>query len=185
MHIRLIHLEQRLCRFSAGVAGVLLAALVLLAGVNVVCRMAGRPLSAGYELSGFAGALIAALSLAETQRRRGHVELDLFTRNYSPALQRRIGAVNTLAGAALMVVVALQIASRARVLLAAGEVSETLKLPYPWLMYVVALGLLLLSLSFLTDFVLLAMGIGHLDAEAKASLQRNRPVNSIRSGVDG
>ena len=30
-------------------------------------------------------------------------------------------------------------------LLRAGEVSETLKLPYPWLMYAAALGLLLLA----------------------------------------
>ncbi len=185
MHIRLVHLEKRLCLLGMGVSCVLLAGLVLLSGVNVVCRLAGRPISASYELSGLIGALIAALALAETQRRRGHVELDLFTRGYSPAAQRWIGAVNVFLGAGLVTLLALQMASRARVLLAAGEVSETLKLPYPWLMYGAALGFLLLAVSFLTDFVLLVLGIGKLDATAKMSLQRNRPVNSIRGEVDG
>jgi TRAP-type C4-dicarboxylate transport system permease small subunit len=184
MHIRLIQAEARLCRAGMAVSALLLASLVLLSGLNVVFRMAGHPISATYELSGLAGALLAALALAETQRRRGHVELDLFTRGYSPAVQRRLGAVNVLAGALLMIVLALQMARRAGTLLRAGEVSETLKLPYPWLMYAATLGLLLLAVSFLTDFVLLVLGHGSLDAEAKAALRRTRPVNSIRSDVE-
>ena len=83
-----------------------------------------------------------------------------------------------------MIVLTLQMARRAGTLLRAGEVSETLKLPYPWLMYAAALGLLLLAVSFLTDFVLLVLGHGSLDAEAKAALQRQRPVNSIRGDVE-
>ena len=51
-------------------------------------------------------------------------------------------------------------------------------------MYAAALGLLLLAVSFLTDFVLLAMGHGSLDAEAKTALRRGRPVNSIRGDVE-
>ena len=183
MHIRLIQAEARLCRAGMAVSGLLLAGLVLLSGLNVVFRLAGRPISATYELSGLAGALLAALALAETQRRRGHVELDLFTRGYPPGVQRRLG-VNVLAGALLMIVLALQMARRAGTLLRAGEVSETLKLPYPWLMYAATLGLLLLAVSFLTDFVLLVLGHGSLDAEAKSSLQRSRPVNSIRGDVE-
>jgi TRAP-type C4-dicarboxylate transport system permease small subunit len=57
-----------------------------------------------------------------------------------------------------MLLLAYQLSYRAASLLRVGEVSETLKLPYPWLMYGVVLGLLLLGLSFLADFILLLAG---------------------------
>jgi hypothetical protein len=49
------------------------------------------------------------------------------------------------AGAVLVLLLGCQLANRAGVLLRAGEVSETLKLPYPWLMYGAAFGLFLLA----------------------------------------
>jgi TRAP-type C4-dicarboxylate transport system permease small subunit len=164
MLLKLIQVEKGLCTAGMAVSGALLVTLVLLSGCNVAFRLAGHPISASYELSGLFGALIAALALADTQRKRGHVELDLFTRGYSLATRRWIGAFNVLMGALLVVLLGLQLANRARVLLEAGEVSETLKLPYPWLMYGAAFGLFLLAASFLTDFVLLVLG--HLDKNA-------------------
>jgi len=176
MLLRLIQVEKRLCLAGTAVSGALLITLVLLSGCNVVCRLAGHPLSASYELSGLFGALIAALALADTQRKRGHVELDLFTRTYSLATRRWVGAFNVLMGAVLMVLLGAQLAHRAGVLLEAGEVSETLKLPYPWLMYGAAGGLFLLAASFLTDCVLLVAG--HMDKNAYAK-QRAQQMNPI------
>ena len=65
MHIRLIQAEARLCRAGMAVAGLLLAGLVLLSGLNVVFRLAGHPISATYELSGLAGALLAGRERAK------------------------------------------------------------------------------------------------------------------------
>jgi TRAP-type C4-dicarboxylate transport system permease small subunit len=184
MHIRLVNVERALCGLGMGAACALLVLLVLISGLNVACRVAGHPIGSTYEISGYLGAVMAALALAETQRRRGHVELDMFTRRYPASAQRRIGAFNVLAGAVLAVLVAVQIAARARALLAAGEVSETLKLPYPWLMFGVAAGLVLLAASFITDFVLMAMGLGNLDAAGKDALKRAGTVNSIRGEIE-
>ncbi len=181
MLLKLIKAEKRLCVAGMAVAGMLLATLVVLSGLNVVYRLLGRPISASYELSGLFGALIAALALADTQRKRGHVELDLFTRNYSVAARRWVGAFNVFAGALLMLVLGSQIVCRANVLLRAGEVSETLKLPYPWLMYGAAFGLFLLAASFLTDFVMLVFD--HADKTAYAQ-QRAKMVNSIRGDLE-
>lgn len=158
MFNRLVIFEKRLCLAGMVLSGLLLLALVLLAASNMACRLCEHPISASYELSGFAGALMAALALAETQRQRGHVELDFFTRAYSLRTRRWIGTFNMLAGFLLMFILAYQLACRATTLLQAGEVSETLKMPYPWLMYGVVLGLVLLGISFLTDFILLLAG---------------------------
>jgi len=183
MLLKLINVEKKLCFAGMAISGTLLVGLVLLSGVNVAFRLAGHPISASYELSGLFGALIAALALADTQRKRGHVELDLFTRNYSAQTRRRVGAFNVFAGAVLMLLLGCQLASRAGVLLRAGEVSETLKLPYPWLMYGAVAGLFLLSASFLTDFVLLLLGHTHESVRTKA-LQRHLTVNSIRGELE-
>jgi len=104
MLLRLIQVEKGLCLTGMAISGALLVALVLMSGCNVAMRVAGHPVSASYELSGFFGALIAALALADTQRKRGHVELDLFTSKYSEGARRWIGAFNVLAGALLMAV---------------------------------------------------------------------------------
>jgi len=181
MLYRLIKTEKILCSAGMTVSGTLLVALVALSGLNVVCRLAGHPVSASYELSGLFGALLAALALADTQRKRGHVELDLFTRKYPESAKRWIGAFNVFAGALLMIALGCQIANRAATLLRAGEVSETLKFPYPWLMFGTAFGLALLAASFLTDGVLLVFG--HVDKQAYAQ-QRARMVNSIRGEIE-
>lgn len=181
MLLRLIKLEKKLCLTGMAIAGTLLVALVAMSGINVAGRLARHPISASYELSGLFGALIAAFALADTQRKRGHVELDLFTRNYSAAARRWIGACNVFAGALLMLLIGCQLAARAGALLRAGEVSETLKFPYPWLMYGAASGLFLLAASFFTDFVLLLFG--HADKNAYAQ-QRTHTVNSIRGDLE-
>lgn len=181
MLLKLIKAEKRLCIAGMAVSGILLVSLVLMSGLNVACRLSGHPVSASYELSGLFGALIASLALADTQRKRGHVELDLFTRKYSAATRRWAGAFNVFAGAVLMIVLGGQLAGRAGVLLRAGEVSETLKFPYPWLMYGAVFGFFLLAASFLTDFVLLLFD--HADKNAYVQ-QRAHTVNSIRGDLE-
>lgn len=181
MLLKLIKVEKGLCVAGMAVSGALLVTLVLMSGCNVAFRLAGHPISASYELSGLFGALIAALALADTQRKRGHVELDLFTRSYSASARHWVGVFNVFAGAVLVLVLGCQLANRAGVLLRAGEVSETLKFPYPWLIYGAAFGLFLLGASFLTDFVLLVLG--HVDKNAYVQ-QRTHTVNSIRGDLE-
>ena len=132
-------------------AGGLLLALMLLSGVCVVLRMCKMPFSGEYELAGFAGALLASFALAETQRNRGHVELDVFTRRYSPRAQRIVGAVNELLGALVMAVVSLQLVRYGLMKMRVGEVSETLRLPFAWVMFAVAAGFILLALVYVAD----------------------------------
>ncbi|MBO4344239.1 MAG: TRAP transporter small permease subunit, partial [Victivallales bacterium] len=114
---RLVTIERWLCLSGMAIAGALLVLLVLLSGMNVFGRMAGHSFGGSYELSGFLGALIAALALADTQRKRGHVELDMFTRRYRPLAKRLTGAFNMFCGFLLLVLLAIQQVNRARRLL--------------------------------------------------------------------
>ena len=179
---KLVRLERWLCLAGMGAAGILLGALVLLSGLNVFGRIFGHPISGSYEISGFLGALIAALALADTQRKRGHVELDMFTRRYKPIVKRLVGAFNMLCGFILLLVLAIQQVNRAKRLLGAGELSETLRLPYPWLMYLCAGGLILLACAYLTDCIYL-LTRKDPDTEALTSGDRKGVVTSIRNDV--
>ena len=180
---RLVRLERWLCLAGMATAGFLLMALVLLSGANVFARMTGHAFGGSYELSGFLGALIAALALADTQRKRGHVELDMFTRHYRPLAKRLTGAFNMFIGFLLLILLAIQQVNRARRLLNAGELSETLRLPYPWLMMICAGGLLLFAFAFLTDGVYL-LSRRDPDTESLANTHRKGVVSSIRNDVD-
>lgn len=176
---RLVYWERMLCLAGMWISAILLGLLVLLSGINVIFRLAGHPLTATYELAGFAGALIAALALADTQRKRGHVELDLFTRNYSEAARRYVGAFNMLCSSLLMLLMSSQLGYRAYRLLKAGELSESLKLSYPYIMFVAAAGLILLACAFLTDFVYLLCRQDP-DTEILTTVPRKGVTNSIR-----
>jgi len=180
MLTKLVYWERMLCLGGMWIAAILLGLLVLLSGSNVIFRLAGHPLTATYELAGFAGALIAALALADTQRKRGHVELDLFTRTYSSSSKRYIGAFNMLFSCLLMVLVSSQLSFRAYRLLTAGELSESLQLPYPIIMFVAAAGLFLLACAFLTDFIYLLCRRDP-DTEVFTSVTRKGVTNSIRT----
>ena len=180
---RIVRLERWLCLSGMAVAGFFLVVLVLLSGINVFGRMAGHPFGGTYELSGFLGALIAALALADTQRKRGHVELDMFTRRYRPLAKRLTGSFNMFCGFVLLALLAIQQVNRARRLLAAGELSETLRLPYPWLMLLCAGGLLLLACAYLTDSVYL-LTRKDPDTESLTGTHRKGVITSIRNDVE-
>jgi TRAP-type C4-dicarboxylate transport system permease small subunit len=145
------NLLPSLCRVLMACSGVLLFFLVGLSGVSVILRLCGKPFAGEYELAGWAGALLASFALAETQRKRGHVELDIFTRRLSPTVRRVLGATNVLLGALVMAVVALQLVRRTLWIMSKGEVSETLRLPFYWVMFAVAAGFVVLALAYIAD----------------------------------
>ncbi len=160
----LVAAERLCCQAALAISGVLLVVLMLLSGGNVLLRLLGRPSGASYELSGFCGALVAALALAETQRMRRHITGHIVTCLFPGAAQRLLHAVNALIGVGLAVLIASQLVSRAALLQRAGEVSETLKLPYSLFMCVMAAGLLLLALSYAVDLFLALAGRSHRGA---------------------
>lgn len=180
---RLVIVERWLCLSGMAIASLLLVLLVMLSGMNVFGRMVGQSFGGCYELSGFLGALIAALALADTQRKRGHVELDMFTRRYSPLAKRLIGSFNMFCGFMLLFLLAIQQVNRARRLLAAGELSETLRIPFPWLMMICAVGLFLLSCAYLTDAIYLLMRKDP-DTERLTNGHREGVITSIRNDVE-
>lgn len=141
-------------RFFLVVAGAAMLMLMLLAVANVLMSLIGRPFQGAYELMGFCGALLVALALGDSQKRDVHIMVDVVARKYPRALNRVIDGFKYLLFVAFFAIVAWQLVDYGLTKLETGELSDTLKIPFYPIIFVVALGFVLLSFSLLVDGVL-------------------------------
>jgi TRAP-type C4-dicarboxylate transport system permease small subunit len=135
------------------VAGVVLAIMIFLTCSNVFIRTVWVPIKGTYELMGYFGAVITALALGYTQKRQGHIAVDILVLRFSRGTQRIINAINNLICMLFFAIVAWRIAQYATTLWRTGEVTETLRIVYYPFTYSVALGCAVLALVCLTDFL--------------------------------
>lgn len=145
---RINDLLNRLLLILSGTA---ILALMLLATGNVALRIFDAPFRGVYEIVSFLGAIGIAFALAATQRRRGHIVVDIFSSRYPIRLRRFVDAFSAAISAAFFGVVSRQIVIWGTRILSSGEVSETLKIIYHPFVYSVAAGFALLALTCLLD----------------------------------
>lgn len=120
-------------------AGAALLAVMGLSVVNVICRMLDVPFIGAYELVGFAGAIVIAAALGQTQERKDHVPVDIITRRYPAALSRLVDVLKYVLKLAFAGLVAWKMTEYALHIRHTGEVSETRKLIfYPYILCVAA-----------------------------------------------
>lgn len=132
-------------------SGLAVLALMLVATGNVVLRLFDAPYRGVYEIVSFLGAIGVAFALAATQRRRGHIVVDLLSARYPAPLRRGIDALSAALAAAFFAVVAWQVTVWGARIMASGELSETLKMVYHPFVFCVAAGFALLALTCLLD----------------------------------
>ena len=132
-------------------SGISVLLLMLLATGNVVLRVFDAPFRGVYEIVSFLGAVGVAFALAATQRRRGHIVVDIFSSRYPPLLRRWIDALSAAVSTVFFGIVARQILVWGSRIMSSGEVSETLKMIYHPFVFGVAAGFGLLALTCLLD----------------------------------
>jgi TRAP-type C4-dicarboxylate transport system permease small subunit len=150
---RLDRINAGLHRFTVAIAGIFLLAMCLLTCANIVLRVLWVPVPGTYELMGYFGAVVAALSLGYTQMRRGHVAVDVLINRLSSRRQRFLKGFNGLVCMLFFSLAAWQLVRKALVLRASGEVTETLRIIYYPFALAVAVGCTLLALVLLADLV--------------------------------
>ena len=79
-----------------GVAGFFIASMIILTCANVFLRLVWVPLSGTFELMGYCSAVAMAFALAFTQRKRGHVAVDILVYRFSKKTQRALNCLNSL-----------------------------------------------------------------------------------------
>ncbi len=133
------------------IGGIALVVMTAVSCMNMGLRMLGYPIAGIYDLVCYLGALVAALPLAYTQLNKGHIAVDIVTRLLPVSLRRTAVGISYVLGIVFFGVAAWKIASLGNILREAGEVSETLKMPFWPFTYAVALSCGLMVLCLLVD----------------------------------
>lgn len=132
--------------------GASLLAVTLLATVNVALRVFRVPVGGTYEVVSFLGAIVSAGALGYTQKHRCHTVVDILSGKYPPRIGRAVDGLSQIVMFFLFSVVSWQTAMYGRRLIRAGELSETLKIPFHPFVFLVAFGFAALALTILLDF---------------------------------
>lgn len=131
-------------------------ALVLMTGiacVNMGLRIVGSPIAGAYDLVCFLGALVTGLPLAYTQLKKGHIAVDIVSLHFPVGLRKTVVGIGYVTGLIFFGAAGWKIASLGTILRRAGEVSETLQLPFWPFVYAVAASCALMVLCLLLDLL--------------------------------
>ncbi len=131
--------------------GLALIGLLAVMGGHVLLRACGHPVVGAYEVAGLLGALAIACGLADSQREKMHVTVDLLSRRFPATVQAVLATFNALLFAVFYTALGCMVWRYGLRLRAEGELSETLKLPFHPFVFAVAIGFLLLSLTLLLE----------------------------------
>ncbi|MBW2030476.1 MAG: TRAP transporter small permease [Deltaproteobacteria bacterium] len=140
-------------RLLIWIAGVFLAAMILLSCANIFLRIVWMPIRGTYELLGYFGAIVTAFALGYTQQKKGHIAVDILVLGFSRKKRQVLDCVNSALCMVFFGMVAWQISKYATTLFQTGEVTETLRIIYYPFTYGVAFGCCVLSLVFLAEFL--------------------------------
>ena len=139
--------------FFAGLAAAALLLMVLVTVGNIGLRVAATPYNGTYEIVGMLSVLVSGLALAEAQRHKTHIAIDLVMSRRSVRVQLLVGAVTTAVSAAMFVMLAQQLVSYGLNLRDRGAATESLRLPYWPLALALAAGILVLDHALVSDLV--------------------------------
>lgn len=135
------------------VAGVFMAAMILITCANIFLRIVWVPIKGTFELMGFFGAVATAFVLGYTQMKKAHISVDILFDQFSQKTRNVLNAINYLVCMVFFAVVGWRIFLLAINLRNTGEVTETLRIVYYPFTYGVAFGCTLLALVLLVDFL--------------------------------
>ncbi len=133
--------------------------LMSLATVNVCLRFFfNAPYRGAYELVGFSGAIVIAFALGYTQKRKDHIVVDILTEKFSKRSVKILDGISYFVMMIFFAVVSWQVLVWGMKIAKSGEVSETLKIIFHPVIFGVAIGFAVFSLTLLIDFLKTVQG---------------------------
>ena len=136
------------------IGGLFLVMMVVLTCANIFLREFGLPVRGTYELMGFFGAVIFALSLAFSHEKKEHLYVNIIYDRLPASLKRIFSMINKAVCLVFFSILAYQLVKKAFVLKEVGELSETLRLPYYPFILVTAFGVFVLAVLLLYELFL-------------------------------
>lgn len=151
-------IERIIARASAGLAavgGVALLAMLALTITNMVMRLVATPFYGTVDLVSLLAVLVNGFALAEAQRHKAHVSIELVTTRLPIRAQLAVGAITTLVAMGMFSLAAWQLTSYASNLANRGARTDSMGLPYWMVAMALAVGVAMLVLVLLRDLLLI------------------------------
>jgi TRAP-type transport system small permease protein len=141
-------------KLSFYVSAAFLFLMMVLTGADVTGRyFFNAPIQGSFELTTLFMSIIVALGLSYCALEKAHVRVDIITMNLSAKVQLILDCIANFCSFALCVLLSWQIFLRALSLIDAGITTLVLRIPIFPFVFIVDLGILVLCIVFLSDFL--------------------------------
>ena len=144
-------INEWLSNLFVWIGGIALVLMTAVSCLNMGLRSLGYPMAGVYDLVCYLGALVAALPLAYTQLKKGHVAVDIVSALLPLRVRKAAVGLSYVLGMIFFGAAAWKVASLGSILRQSGELSETLKMPFWPFTYAVAVSCGLMVLCLLVD----------------------------------
>jgi len=131
------------------IGAIALTGMMLLTVVDVIGRFFKHPIFGSVELVGFMATLVVAAALPYTYKMDGHVGVEILVRLLSKKTQLIIDLLTRTISLILFCLVTWQMFLYAMDIHETGEVSMNLEFPIYYIVYVLAFGLLIFSVTII------------------------------------
>lgn len=151
-------IERAIAKLSsamAALAGVALLAMLAVTVVNMVMRVVATPYFGTVDVVSLLAVLVNGFALAEAQRHKSHVAIELVTSRLAMRVQLVIAVVTTVLSMAIFTVAAWRLVVYAQNLSAARARTDSIGLSYWPVAMLLALGVTVLVLVLLRDLLLI------------------------------
>lgn len=146
------HISNALDKFSGllkGIGAVALTGMMLLTVVDVIGRFFKHPIFGSVELVGFLATIVVAAALPYTYKMEGHVGVEILVRLLSKKAQLLIDIFTRTLSLGLFYLVTWQMFLYAEDIYKTGEVSMNLEFPIYYIIYLLAFGLLVFTVTII------------------------------------
>lgn len=131
---------KKLTRIQLALGGCVLILMICLTCANILFRQFGMPVRGTFELMGYMGALIFALSFGYSHEKREHIYVSILFDRFPRKVQRAARMVNSFLTTIFFALLSFQLVKNALNLKAVEELSETLRIAYYPVILVLAFG---------------------------------------------
>ena len=144
---------ERVCKVLSAIAGAALTFMMLATVLDVLMRMAGRPIIGTYELVALSLALVIGFSIPSVSLARSHIYMDFLVEKLSRRNRAIMNNLTRILCILLFVLIGWNLFTVGHEFQMSGEVSATIQLPFFPVAYGVGVCCFLESLVFMFEVV--------------------------------
>ncbi len=143
----------RVSKILSYIGGAALTFMMLLTVADVILRAGGRPILGTYEIVAFSLAIVIGFTIPQVSLDRGHVIMEIVLDKVSKRSKTVMNTFTRLLCITLFAIIGYNLFLIGNELIASGEVSSTLKLPFYPIAYGVGVCCFIECFVFIFDIV--------------------------------